>query len=88
MIGGAPEGTAAWHMELQIHKVIERALCDYFGISHGEFVSSSHFDVPDGFTCPPWAMTIAIPAGSWLFDKFPWLLAEGRIAMPSEPKSH
>jgi hypothetical protein len=86
MIGGFPDGSP-WHlMEIQVHKVIERALCDYFGLDHGSFVSSSTFKAPPGFVTPPWSMTIGIPAGTWLYEKYPWLTPEGRAALGTDAK--
>jgi hypothetical protein len=73
MVGHASEGTPGWYMELQLQKVVQRALCEYFGISRGQYVQSAHFTPPPGFTSPPWSLTIGIPAGTWLFDKFPFL---------------
>jgi hypothetical protein len=74
MIGHALEGSPGWHMELQIHKVIERAMCAEFGLTRGEYVKAARFTAPAGFQSPAWSVTVGIPVGPWLFDKFPWLI--------------
>jgi hypothetical protein len=74
MIGNARSGSPWSILEIEMFKIIERAMCAEFGLTHGEYIKSAYFTAPAGFQSPAFSLTVGIPMGSWLADRYPLLL--------------